>query len=234
MDRSTKESLAESEVILNRTNIALARSRKLIESWISCPKSADSEVDEAEEDFTAESETAGIGSLMNVEEENGLLRGLGQGRLGSKDNLLEQILGKKAAQAHKKSRGASNVPTDPQHVSSKRSQGAAGPNKRKAESDDEEDGRGSAFMSKNARRTEAASGPKTLLKSTSEHVNQDQPPSSSDARASAVKKQALPTSYSGRKDQLSSKKAISYLDEILAQNSGKKKRKNQVKPAAEA
>ncbi|KAI7520430.1 hypothetical protein KC331_g20223, partial [Hortaea werneckii] len=143
---------SEADVILNRTNVALARSQRLIQSWLPPKPSEQSAATQStpaeddEEDFKGLDETAGIGSKRKAEDEglpDGALR---RKKLASNDKLLEQILGKKAAQQKKKQDASKNSlkaslpakqipaqPTKPQQPDSE---------------EEEEEGRAAAFKSK--------------------------------------------------------------------------------------
>ncbi|KAI7515220.1 hypothetical protein KC316_g21563, partial [Hortaea werneckii] len=70
-----KNEPSEADVILNRTNVALARSQRLIQSWLPPKPSEESAAtqltpaEDDEEDFKGLDETAGIGSKRKAEDE---------------------------------------------------------------------------------------------------------------------------------------------------------------------
>lgn len=201
MSTLSKEALAESEIILNKTNIALARSRKLIQSWLVNP-TADTPHGEEDndEDFKPESETAGIGSTVQTDDAGRSIRS----RKANNDKLLEQILGKQAAQAHRRSQQSTSIAKPVQKVEETRKRDA---------SDDEFESRASTITQKKA----SKSRPQKKTTTT----EQDQMPQTEDQASPAA------TQVSGAAP-LSSKtkrKANSYLDELLAKKARKKSTK---------
>ncbi|QIW95379.1 hypothetical protein AMS68_000897 [Peltaster fructicola] len=203
MTTLSKEALAESEIILNKTNIALARSRKLIQSWLSQPAAESQEDEDEDEDFKPESETAGIGSTVQ-DDESGSLGRIARSRQAN-DKLLEQILGKTAAQAHRRSQQTVSS-TKPAPKVDENS------NKRQNNSDDDNDqGRASAV----------ASG--RVKKSKHYSTNKIQVPDQKDPLTPTNEGEA--SKQQNRLGVSSKRKANSYLDELLAKKARKKSKK---------
>lgn len=219
---------SETDVILNRINVSLARSQRLINSWLP-PKPESEAVDEKEDedDFKSMTEIGGLGSKTAYAEEEGLPDGAFQRKkLSSNDKLLEQLLGKKVAQARKKEAGKSMSTS--KHAAPK--QLASWPKVSKgAESEDEDEGgRVAAFKSKK-RKPEAK--PQTVKVSTDDETMEDvidsgeatgtPNPTDNDA---AVEKGSPPQQQKAAK-----RKSTSYLDELLAQKANKKSKKKKKK-----
>lgn len=216
----TKESLAEADVILNRTNIALARSRKLIQSWISDPVSDDTNfIPEEEGDLKAESETAGLGSTAHVDEkDNSVAASLRRSRAGD-EKLLEQILGKKAAREHLKSRRAKASPLlSAPEKNAKVLAKSSGPQI----SDDEEDGRTTA-VGRSRHHLKQNIKMDTGPADDDDDVDNSNDGHSPEGGASISTATAEPVSQSVVRIS-SKRKTSSYLDELLLQRSSKKKK----------
>ena len=240
IDSPTEGSMNEADVILNRTNIALARSQALIRSWMSQPKPGEVEdEDQDDEGFGGDSELGGIGSIAQ-HEDDGLADTLRRKKLSSNDKLLEQILGKKAAAAHKKSRaelqkrevnvnvpglGMTTIARGKQKPQQKRAT-------RQAESDSEEEGRAAAFKSKKAKPKQSQQVANNLEQAGIEDVKFT---ASADPESSIARHPPPALDYgnpqSGSRAQ--KRQAGSYLDEILAQKAKKKSKKKRHNTSAE-
>ncbi|KAI7339268.1 hypothetical protein KC315_g1313 [Hortaea werneckii] len=229
---------SEADVILNRTNVALARSQRLIQSWLPPRPSEESAATQSlpaeddEEDFRGLDETAGIGSRRKTEDEglpDGALR---RKKLASNDKLLEQILGKKAAQQKKKQDASKNTiksslpakqapaqPTRPQEPDSE---------------EDEEEGRAAAFKSKKrkanlpiSRSTEPPIRD-VGAKAKANHEEESQPNHNGVHDA-----EPRPTKDEDTEDERPAKRKMgSYLDELLSQKASKKSKKKSKAKAA--
>ncbi|EGD89454.1 hypothetical protein H112_03077 [Trichophyton rubrum D6] len=90
---------SEADVIFNRANVALARSQRLIASWLP-PKTADETANakseeelqkEEDEIFTAVPEKLGLGAPIPQKEADGSIK---RTELSSNDKLRKQLLGK--------------------------------------------------------------------------------------------------------------------------------------------
>ncbi|KAI7218103.1 hypothetical protein KC333_g3809 [Hortaea werneckii] len=229
---------SEADVILNRTNVALARSQRLIQSWLPPKASEESAATQStpaeddEEDFKGLDETAGIGSKRKAEDEglpDGALR---RKKLASNDKLLEQILGKKAAQQKKKQDASKNSikaslpakqmpaqPTKPQQPDSE---------------EEEEEGRAAAFKSKKRKANPPVprpAEPPVRHADAQERTNTEEGMQKNQNATHDAEPQ--PASEKDTDDERPAKrKTGSYLDELLTQKASKKsKKKNKSKPA---
>ncbi|KAK3114909.1 hypothetical protein LTR53_006283 [Teratosphaeriaceae sp. CCFEE 6253] len=215
---ATSSELAD--IILARQSVALARSQRLLQSWLP-PKAEESSTTAAvddDHDFEGMTELAGVGSKRKAADE-GVLDGLKRRKVGAKDKLLEQLLGKKAAQARVKARESAAG----SRAGLKPAVGKKPVIKEKnVESEDEEEGRAASFKSRKAKVVLApittsepepkGEGVEGVAGGFAEDVSrlveaEHQPPRN--ASPPRAKKQ----------------KAGSYLDELLAQKAAKKKGK---------
>ena len=226
MDDDSLTPAQRAEVILNRTNVALARSQRLIQSWLP-PRSPTStaanaqDLEENEDDFKGMSELGGVGS-RNAFGEEGLPDGsLRRSKLSSNDKLLEQLLGKKAMQAKKKRDEAQRKDG---LGASKEGASKPGPKKdvrREVESEDEEEGRASAFTSKKGKPIRKQPRKEDAVAANDDEVK---------VEASAVRKSQTKTTDSDDSDAESQrptkKRPGSYLDELLSKKASKKGKKN--------
>lgn len=219
---------SEADVIFNRVNVALARSQKLINSWLP-PKSAEDEKAEAQnddEDFSTMTETGGIGSKAAFDGDDESYSSQAVSKHKSNDKFLEMLLGKKAATAHKKSQESKKHTSLSRHAAPRTREGSV-KRTREVESDDEDgSGRAASFKSRRTRQeqplvlsrpseydtTEAAVSaaelPKTAGEMSPEGINAVPAPSDEEADSKAARK-----------------KSGSYLDELLSQKAKKRKRK---------
>ncbi|KAJ5180730.1 hypothetical protein N7492_003940 [Penicillium capsulatum] len=207
-------SKSESDVILNRANVALARSQRLVASWL--PAQADDELAaakseeelqrEEEEIFTAVPETLGIGAPLPEKAADGSWN---RTELSSNDKLRKQLLGKnyerimKASQKHPAPVGASAAPT-------KTAPPVAGPDV------DEDDDEGRAALVGKKRKLGSTQA-KKKGSAAEDNSGQDHAGSGAAPVVSAETPKQVPAK--------SRKKATSYLDEILATRSKKRKNK---------
>ncbi|KAK3712931.1 hypothetical protein LTR37_008816 [Vermiconidia calcicola] len=217
----------DADVILNRINVALARSQRLVNSWLPPkPEESDAREDSNDEDFRSMTETGGIGSRAAYDDDQGLPDSLTLPRrkIGPNDKLLEQILGKKAAQAKRKERDAGKGMSVSKHAAPKPIVGQPKDVQPKsAESDDEDEGgRAAAFRSrKPGKVTKEKDVPWTL--SSGESVVVDAGPNA--AHDHVQDRETTSAMASEPNDRPAKRKAGSYLDEVLAQNAKKKKKK---------
>ncbi|CAI7636797.1 unnamed protein product [Penicillium bialowiezense] len=186
-------SKSESDVILNRANVALSRSQRLVASWLpekssDEPTKTDEELQKEEDEiFTAVPETLGIGAPLPQKAADGSWN---RSDLDSNDKLRKQLLGKnydrvmKAAAEEKAAAKAASAKPVVEAVESKE------------EEYDEEDGR-AAMLSKTKKRK---GGP-------------------------AVHPAVLAAGTDAKGPRKGRKKATSYLDEILAERSKKRKKR---------
>ncbi|KAM5451734.1 hypothetical protein MaudCBS49596_003561 [Microsporum audouinii] len=148
-------STSEADVIFNRANVALARSQRLIASWLP-PKTADETANakseeelEREEDeiFTAVPEKLGLGAPIPQKEADGSIK---RTELSSNDKLRKQLLGKnfqKAEAAKSKNARPRIKPAGP----------IPGRGNEIVEDSDEEDGRSSLGKGKREKHSEGQS-----------------------------------------------------------------------------
>lgn len=213
----------EADVVINRLNVALARSQKLINSWLP-PRSETehltTETLDEDEEFRSMTEQGGIGSKAAYEDE-GLPDGsFARKKLSSNDKLLEQILGKKAAQAKKKSQDVRKIVSPSKHAAPKSLTTRTKQHDTAEESDeDDEGGRATAFKSKNypKRRTNAT---RKLPTGTSDMDPVDDAERDAIDTRRGAKDSTLPPD-----NRASKRKPPSYLDELLAQKTKGRKRK---------
>ncbi|KAF3480750.1 uncharacterized protein GIQ15_06097 [Arthroderma uncinatum] len=137
---------SEADVIFNRANVALARSQRLIASWLP-PKTAEESANtkseeelqrEEDEIFTAVPEKLGLGAPIPQKEADGSIK---RTELSSNDKLRKQLLGKNFRKTEA---------PGPKNAGSRIKQTGSTPNQANevAEDSDEEDGRSSLGKSK--------------------------------------------------------------------------------------
>ncbi|KAB8231046.1 hypothetical protein ETB97_011137 [Aspergillus alliaceus] len=208
-------SKAETDIILNKANVALARSQRLVASWLP-PKTLDEQTNKSEEElqreedeiFTAVPETLGVGAPLPNKAADGSWN---RTELGSNDKLRKQLLGKN----YNKVMSEKNVAAGRQPGKDKISSGsgsAMSPSQIAGNAvydDDEEEGRTSIVRRKSTKKRKADPSPKVLGP-----VEAD---IDGDGEGTALVKQ--PPS------QLKGRKATSFLDEILAERSRKRKKR---------
>lgn len=235
MSASTKETLAQADIILNRTNVALARSQRLIASWLppkdaAEPQSSAQQDDGDDDDFRGDSEIGGIGSAAQ-RDDSGMPDGAFKRRkLGANDKLLESLLGKKAANAHRKSqqqsgRGGSGLAQSASKPLSKEQ-----PRRQLVEEDSDEDegGRAATFKSKKSK------AKKHAAPARDEDGDEDAVPraGAEELAERAVLDEPKPAASQQPPPAAGKKRPASYLDELLAQKASKKSKKRKKSAAA--
>ncbi|KAK4619735.1 hypothetical protein CLAFUW4_10894 [Fulvia fulva] len=230
----TDRQLSAIDILITRQNIALARSQKLLQSWLPAKASeqpTSAAADSDQDDFQGLGEATGIGAKRKNEDDSEL-GGILKRRRTDNDKLLENLIGKKAAQARKKSQEAEKST----HAARKplESQKLKMFNK-PAESEDEEEGRASAFTSKKQRRSQKnATMPVDAVAvagaDDEDTLNGDAEPPDPREDAAVLKELAgqadIAADDSEAEDPRPQKrKAGSYLDELLAQKAKKKNKK---------
>ncbi|CAG8109270.1 unnamed protein product [Penicillium salamii] len=188
---------SESDVILNRANVALSRSQRLVASWLpqtDSPTKTDEELQKEEDEiFTAVPETLGIGAPLPQKAADGSWN---RSDLDSNDKLRKQLLGKnydrvmKAAAEEKAAQKAAKAIPEKEE-------------KEEEEEYDEEDGRSAMLSKQREKKRKGAPGvhPAVLAAEAEAGTETDKGP------------------RKGRK------KATSYLDELLAERSKKRKKR---------
>ncbi|CAG8908964.1 unnamed protein product [Penicillium egyptiacum] len=212
-------SKSESDVILNRANVALSRSQRLVASWLpqqtteelANPKSDEELQREEDEIFTAVPETLGVGAPLPQKAADGSWN---RTELDSNDKLRKQLLGKnydrvmKAAAEQKAAAAASTA------AAASASASAA---KADVEDEyDEEDGR-SAMLAKQKNKRKGGAG-----------AGRGVHPAAAVAAAEAGDKGSEEGERDGAPAPARSKgrkKATSYLDELLAERAKKRKKR---------
>ncbi|KAJ6084412.1 Protein of unknown function DUF3245 [Penicillium sp. IBT 16267x] len=212
-------SRTESDVILNRANVALARSQRLVASWL--PAQTDEELAnvkseeelqrEEDEIFTAVPETLGLGAPLPEKAADGSWN---RTELSSNDKLRKQLLGKNydrfmKAEAEKKAAAKASTA-----AAQAAKTAAAAANKQDEESDDEEEGR-MALIGRNKRKA-------APLKAKAKVVDEEQEKDSQEDGQDAPSAKEVPVRQAPLKGK---KKATSYLDELLAERAKKRKKR---------
>jgi len=235
MSAATKDALAQADIIFNRTNVALARSQRLIASWLPPKPEAEHQdstnpTADEDEDFRGDSEIGGIGSRAQ-KDDSGLPEGAFKRRNpGANDKLLDSLLGKKAANAHRKAQALAKSATvqgqdAPKPVLKEKA-------KRPVQDSDSEDegGRAAAFKSKRVK----PSKPQSKSDNAEEEgANMDmETPEANDEPKTIVPTFQPPQETSTAAKSTGRKRPASYLDELLGQKANKKNKKKNKSAAA--
>ncbi|KAJ5659138.1 hypothetical protein N7507_005589 [Penicillium longicatenatum] len=210
-------SKTESDVILNRANVALARSQRLVASWLPAQteeelanvKSEEELQREEDEIFTAVPETLGVGAPLPEKAADGSWN---RTELSSNDKLRKQLLGKNydrfmKAEAEKKAAAKASTA-----AAQAAKTAAAAANQQDEESDDDEEGR-LASIGRNKRKA-------APLKAKTKVVNGEDKGSQDEQDVPSAKE--VPVRQAPLKGK---KKATSYLDELLAERAKKRKKR---------
>ncbi|PYH81444.1 hypothetical protein BO82DRAFT_374865 [Aspergillus uvarum CBS 121591] len=222
-------SQSETDIILNKANVALARSQRLVASWLPAPTTEDQANVKSEEElqreedeiFTAVPETLGVGAPLPTKAADGSWN---RTELDSNDKLRKQLLGRNyqkvmAAKANAKT-GPSSAGTATGRPLVKAAASGAG-HGADQEDEDEEEGRLALIGTKNnsfSRKRKAA---------VPQQIPGETENMSSEAKVTDVggedKSEGAPSQPStGRRGR---KKGTSFLDEILAERSKKRKKR---------
>ena len=225
-------STSEADVILNRINVSLARSQRLINSWLP-PKaeSQDVEENEDEEDFKSMTEIGGLGSKTAYAGDESLPDGAFQRKkLSSNDKLLEQLLGKKAAQARKKSQDAGKSMSTSKHAAPKQLTTRPKASREVESEDEDEGGRSAAFKS---RQRNKPSNPRTADPQADDDqidvLIEDQSVTATVGTDDGGSFNAKSVNIFNTEQEPAKRKTTSYLDELLAQKANKKSKKKKSK-----
>jgi hypothetical protein len=237
MSAATKDALSQADIIFNRTNVALARSQRLIASWLPPkPQSDQQESTQAaadeDEDFRGDSEIGGIGSLAQ-KDDSGLPEGAFKRRNpGANDKLLDSLLGKKAANAHRKAQALAKSATAQSQEAPKPV--AKEKPKRPADSDSEDEGgRAAAFKSKRAKPSKPQ--PKVQEGDAEDGAPVDTNTLEADVEAKTAELTLQPPQDTNTAAKSNGRKRpASYLDELLGQKANKKNKKKDKSAAANA
>ncbi|KAE8350707.1 hypothetical protein BDV28DRAFT_150692 [Aspergillus coremiiformis] len=222
----------ETDIILNKANVALARSQRLVASWLP-PKTPEEQANtksegelqrEEDEVFTAVPETLGVGAPLPSKAVDGSWN---RTELDSNDRLRKQLLGRN----YKKVMSEKSVAVGRQASKDKHSSGAgsaASPLQTTADkdSDDEEEARTALVGRKNlTKKRKAESSPKIVEPVETDHDkdgNRGGDDDDGEAAASMMKQRGSSSQSSSRLK--GRRKATTFLDEILAERSRKRKR----------
>lgn len=224
-DSPMDDTFDPNDAIINRINLQLARSRSILNSWRpqnSRPEDEDDEPEQSNEDFASFGEKGGLGSRV-VDNEESLLP---TRRSAPKEKLLEQLIGKKAANAKRKEDAHKSTSVS-KHAAPKPMTNGAKQQKQEEESDEEEEGRAAAFKSKKAAKPEPKAKPvqdaqaDTLEEGEGGDVARGGMLAN---KASALQNPETPSTQPEAKPQ-KRKAGGSYLDELLSQKAKKKSKK---------
>ncbi|KAK5705725.1 hypothetical protein LTR17_021413 [Elasticomyces elasticus] len=202
------------DTILNRM---IARDQRLMQVYqpARTAESGNEQLDD-DDDLDTIGEVGGIGSKRKAEDDD-IFDGLKRKKLPSEDKLLEQLIGKKAAQARKKSQEASRT-TSRFGVRPQAKPSVV--RKQDVESEDEEKGRAASFKSRKAKQ-KAVSTVSDVRLETGEPMQEI----GKDDNAEALSRPAKEVSPQPAKKR----KGGSYLDELLGQKAAKKSKKKKHK-----
>ncbi|KAL2866833.1 DUF3245 domain-containing protein [Aspergillus lucknowensis] len=232
-------SKSETDIILNKANIALARSQRLVASWLPAQTSEDqahTKTDEElqrEEDevFTAVPETLGLGAPLPTKAADGCWS---RTEIDSNDKLRRQLLGRNykkvmAEKARQKNAAPGSISLAPINSTSSKAKGTlprreengtGGGGGDDDNDDDEEEGR-TVSVGKNPssrkRKLDGRTKPTWLENVGDWKGNGDNRGGDKDAGETAASQAGL--KWKGRK------KGTSFLDEILAERSKKRKKR---------
>jgi hypothetical protein len=236
MSAATKDALSQADIIFNRTNVALARSQRLIASWL--PPKPESEQQEStkaaaadeDDDFRGDSEIGGIGSMAQ-KDDSGLPEGAFKRRNpGANDKLLDSLLGKKAANAHRKAQALAKS-ANAQSMEAPKPAVKEKPKRPAEDSDSEEEGgRAAAFKSKRAKPSKPQPKAQENDAEDGAHMDTDTPEASVEAKAAELTLQ--PPQDTNTSKSNGRKRPASYLDELLGQKANKKNKKKNKSAAA--
>ena len=137
-----------SDVVISRINLQLMRSRSILQSWTSLKQEADDGADglvDNDNEFVTSGDHAGVGVVPKGDSEFAIPTR----NSASKDKLLEQLIGKKAANA-KRREDAHKSMSASKHAAPKPMVKDVKKVTAEEDSDSDEEGRAAAFTSKKA------------------------------------------------------------------------------------
>jgi hypothetical protein len=228
MSAPAAEDTVDVEALINRQNVGLARSKRILNSWLPAKREHEAAAEEEEDDadIVPMVESAGLGSKVAYEEhEGGDGVSLPRKKLSSNDKLLEQIIGSKAAHARKKQRmeDTSSKNVNERSMSKQYANRTKQEQAKEDQSEDEDEGGRAATIA--SRRRDV---PRAKVESQTESQEKD----GSDAEGADEFTQRGKASTNvvtfKPEDNSSKRKKGSYLDEMLAQKSRKKKKKHKI------
>jgi len=185
------------------------------------------------------SDLTGLGA-KEPEKSSGLADGaLQRSKLPSNDRLLEQIMGRKAAQAHKKSKEMTvgKGMGTARHGVTQSEMGRRDRTKEVEIEDDEGEGRAASFRSKKVAKPVRIDDPVVKEANVASEVVEGAEEDGVDAVAALAQRQAGDSKAkdpdSEEQGKSAKRKGGSYLDELLAEKSRKKSKKNKKKAHSE-
>ncbi|RDW67114.1 DUF3245 domain-containing protein [Aspergillus mulundensis] len=218
-------SKADTDIILNKANIALARSQRLVASWI--PAAPATEADNAktdaelqreeEEIFTAVPETLGLGAPLPSKAADGSWN---RRELDSNDALRRQLLGRNYKKVMAEKEKARKATADSAASENPVSKGTTGHDQQvsRVGDDDDDEGRAALIGKKASSRKRKVGG----------HTEPTAQPQSADGEVANVDSEEPDERKAANSQEPKSKgrkKATSFLDEILAERSKKRKKR---------
>ncbi|KAF2852150.1 hypothetical protein T440DRAFT_497730 [Plenodomus tracheiphilus IPT5] len=239
---------SDGDVLTNKLNLGLAKQKSLLASWMGTDPASDA-TNETEAQFNDEDlkqdyahDRLGVGSILPKDIADGSFT---RRIPTSNDKLLVQLLGAKKAKAHIASQREAARP----NASAKAQQYGKPMPVKKVESDEEEEGRAATFKSKRSKRTVERRVAKDINSDDEDEEMrakrlgsstqmEDEVPKSGDADATPIESEPpRQDKLASRKNEVSDNaediktalrksktKPKSFLDEILAERSKKKKK----------
>ncbi|PLB50547.1 hypothetical protein P170DRAFT_405762 [Aspergillus steynii IBT 23096] len=215
-------SRSETDIILNKANVALARSQRLVASWLPPQtseelanlKSEEELQREEDEIFTAVPETLGIGAPLPTKAADGSWN---RTELDSNDKLRKQLLGKNYKRVVAASAGASATVT-PGKPGTRANPGPSAKELDDEDGHDEDEGRTTSVGTSQRRLKKR----KAALEGSHNHHEVATSAGEGQENITSPQEGASPRQPPRSK---SNKKATSFLDEILADRSKRRKKK---------
>ncbi|KAL4994797.1 hypothetical protein BDV10DRAFT_197211 [Aspergillus recurvatus] len=216
---------ADTDVILNKANIALARSQRLVASWLPAAPATDeanaktdAELQKEEEEiFTAVPETLGLGAPLPTKAADGSWNRM---ELDSNDALRRQLLGRNYKKVMAEKEKARQKTADPATTKNHVPKGATGHHQqgsgfKEDEDDDDDEGRAASISKK-------ASSRKRKVGGSAEPTMQSEGADSELENEDSGEEKTASSQGPKSKGRWKSK---SFLDEILAERSKKRKKR---------
>ncbi|KAJ9667961.1 hypothetical protein H2201_001766 [Coniosporium apollinis] len=218
---------SDGDVIFNRASVALARSQRLVASWLS-PRTAEESAQakseqelekEDQETFKPVPELLGVGAPLPEEIPDGSFK---RSHLSSNDKLRKQLLGKNAV-----NRASGSQHTPSKHLTATRESSKPVKRPYTEDSEDEEEGRASSFKSRRARSNNVSPAPlrkPPAAQPKDEDVEDSNEDTKGDDLGVRPPKASSPTLSAKAKRPTSS-----FLDDVLEEKAKKKKKKKHKK-----
>lgn len=223
-DSPIDDTFDPNDAIINRINLQLARSRSILNSWRPQNSQHEDEEDKPEQsndDFASFGEKGGLGSKV-VDNKESMLP---TRRSAPKEKLLEQLIGKKAANAKRKEDAHKSMSVS-KHAAPKPMTNGAKQQKLQEESDEEEEGRAAALKSKKAAKPERIDRPASDAQEDSVGEEDEDVARGGMSGRKACEAENPETSSAQAEAKPQKRKAGgSYLDELLSQRAKKKSKK---------